>query len=108
MLAVGRATAARSRKGVPAIYVLINPAWPAYVKVGITGSTKSARLTAFNVGDPFRAYSYAAFVPVADARKSEKLIHDTLRDFRVYGEWFHLDTEAAVRLAESLLHRRHK
>lgn len=102
-----RAYDVQFRAGFPAVYVIVNPVMPGYVKIGRTGRRASVRLAHYNTCDPLKRYEYAAFVPVDDDRAAERLLHDTLSADRerLDGEWFEVETEVAVRLAESLRKR---
>lgn len=71
------------------VYVITHPAWPEYCKVGRAFDPES-RLRGYQTGCPNRAYRlrYAAYFP--DCVAAEKLIHDTLADYRAEGEWFRI------------------
>ena len=71
------------------VYVITNPAWPAHCKVGRAFDPEE-RLRSYQTGCPERDYklTFAAFFP--DVRAAERLIHDTLADYRANGEWFRM------------------
>ena len=71
------------------VYVIRHPAWPAHVKVGRAFDPES-RLRQYQTGCPERGYllHFAAYFP--DVVYAEKLIHDTLADYRANGEWFRM------------------
>jgi hypothetical protein len=84
------------------VYVITNPAWPNYCKVGYTTNLRS-RLTDYNVADPNKAYRYAAYFSVSDLRSAEDQAHSILSSFRVAGtEWFNIPAEDAVRLLDGI------
>jgi hypothetical protein len=78
------------------VYVISNPAWPGYVKIGCAAEP-GKRLIQFNTGSPFRDYSLHDYVYNTDKRRAEAHLHDHLRAYRVDGEWFKLDVDEAVK-----------
>lgn len=71
------------------VYVVSNPAWPEYVKVG-RAFDPVERTRAFQTSGPHRDYKLEYAVYFEDCRKAEQLVHDTLADYRAEGEWFRL------------------
>lgn len=83
---------AAEKAGVEArgfVYVITNPAWPAHCKVG-RAFDPLARLASFQTGAPERDYVLRYAVYFEDVLKAERLIHDTLADYRASGEWFRI------------------
>lgn len=69
------------------IYVITNPAWNGYYKIGQTVSL-TKRLSTYQASNPLRDFSYLTTVEVDDMNVSEKIILDELRRFyEVKGEW---------------------
>jgi hypothetical protein len=71
------------------VYVIWNPAWPAYVKVGRAFNPLS-RLAQFQSGCPERDYKLKYAVYFENCYEAERLIHNTLADYRAEGEWFRI------------------
>jgi hypothetical protein len=71
------------------VYVITNPAWPAHCKVGRAFDPLS-RLRSFQTGSPERDYVLRYAVYFEDVQAAERLIHDTLADYRAEGEWFRI------------------
>lgn len=85
--------------GIPAkdikegfIYILSNPAWKEYYKVGYSIEPRD-RLKQYQTGCPFSDYKLEGYYFSFDVRKTEKEIHDKLKQFHVKGEWFSLDVQ---------------
>lgn len=79
------------------IYILINESMPGYVKIGRTDNLEQRIRTLDTTGVPlpFECF-YAA--TVADAEKTERLLHDAFLDHRVRSsrEFFEISPERAV------------
>lgn len=69
-----------------------------YHKIGISRHPlrRAEQLSVPNILDLYIVHT----VPVMFARKSEKLLHDTLREYRVSPEWFRLPDEVIRSLCE--------
>lgn len=70
-------------------------------KVGITHAPEK-RLKQLQTGHPAKLRIWH-LLECEDARRMERIIHDTLKIHRASGEWFHLSVEdaiAEVRFAE--------
>lgn len=76
------------------VYVITNPAWPRFVKIGCAVSAMD-RCRSFQTGDPKRAYQLATSCYYTDRRAAEKLIHDLLAIYRAEGEWFRIEAYMA-------------
>lgn len=88
------------------VYVITNPAWPEFVKIGHAINPDS-RLRDYQTYCPTRSYRLEHFVYTADRRKAEAAVHAMFPDRRLEGEWFRLSTEeavAALNLVASPLH----
>jgi hypothetical protein len=80
------------------VYVISNPAWPGYCKVGCTHHLR-ARFNSYNTSDPNRAFKLDAYFTVVDKLVGEDEAHKALDKFRVVGtEWFNIAAEDAAAL----------
>lgn len=88
------------------IYVVKNPAWPTWVKVGRAEGQESdaenvmkRRLYQYNTGDPGSAYEVAFKAYAACCRTAERFAHDFLDGFcfRGAGEWYQQREEDVIR-----------
>lgn len=77
------------------VYVVSNPAWPGYVKIG-SAIDVGDRLRSFQTSDPFRSYELQGWRFFNDRLVAEYDIHRFLDTYRVGGEWFKLDAERAT------------
>ena len=69
------------------LYVITNPAWKGYYKIGQTVNL-TKRLSTYQTSSPLRDFEYLTTVSVNDMNKAEKHIIDELRRFyEVKGEW---------------------
>jgi hypothetical protein len=89
----------RSKHGY--VYVMVNQAWPQYVKIGSAGDLNK-RLAQFNTGTPWRDYEMRAYVYADDRLKAEARVHEMLHEFRAGGEWFNTDLREAVECLEEV------
>jgi hypothetical protein len=85
------------------IYLVINPAWPEWVKLGMAVDAHD-RLRSFNTSSPFRDYEVAYHIAVKDKRQTEKSAHRLLgmiaKDRK--GEWFKVPLDKAVEVLDQL------
>lgn len=86
------------------LYIVTNPSYPGWVKVGSTWNIKE-RIHTYQTGDPFRAYKleYSLYHPLF--REAEKKIKEVMKYFAadIKGEWYQIDLEfAKSRLEEQL------
>lgn len=77
------------------VYVISNPAWPGYVKIGRAAVVED-RLATFQTGCPHRAYQVEGAQYTADAVAAEAELHQALSLHREGGEWFRLPVSAAL------------
>jgi len=85
--ATAQAREATDKRGF--VYVIAHPAFPEYVKIGRAFDPES-RLSGYQTGCPRRAYELKYAVYFEDCHTAERLIHDTLADYRAEGEWFRM------------------
>ncbi len=79
------------------IYIITNPAWKGWSKIGLTISSPKNRLSAYQVSTPFRDFKVNFSIEVEDVDYIEKEIHDKLRskDILNNGEWFFISVKEA-------------
>jgi len=83
------------------VYAVINPAWPVWVKIGMTIDIHS-RIDAYQTYSPCKDYQVANSVEVVNRRYSENIAHKWASDKATdtSGEWFKISlTEVADILA---------
>lgn len=86
------------------LYIIINEAFPEWVKVGTT-TNLTTRLHTYQTGDPFRRYKIVYALHHPAFREAEKKIKEVMKYFalEIRGEWFQIDLEMAKsRLEEQL------
>lgn len=79
------------------VYVIGNPAWPGMYKIGMTIDVNE-RLTIYQTYSPNRDYKLYHFRFSSDKRRTEKELHNLLKDYRVSGEWFEVPVLDAFKL----------
>ena len=89
------------------VYVLTNPAWPGYSKIGAAKSP-ARRLSTYQTGSPLRDYALGHYRFFEDYHLAERLLLERLKGFRVVGtEWHRLhpiDAAAAIDALHKELH----
>lgn len=89
-------------------YVIINPAWPEYVKIGFTSKSEmKERLSTYQTGTPFRDFEVYHEVHFDNARIAEKEIHKRLKQMNATrlpnSEWFKMPKKIAANIIDSVL-----
>lgn len=78
------------------VYLVVNPAFPGWVKAGSTVNIEQ-RLATYQTGDPARGYGLVVRSPATDRLRAEAALHlalaETTSDRR--NEWFKIDTALA-------------
>lgn len=77
------------------LYVIVNPAWPDYVKIGRAFDPES-RCRQYQTGTPHRDYKVVHEVYFHDCHWAEREMHARLDPARVGGEWFFMSPQQAV------------
>ena len=86
------------------VYVISNPAWPDWVKIGMAIDAND-RCNSYQTSSPYRDYVLHCAVATDDRRKDESKAHKALEkisDSR-RGEWFNMPVEKAVECITGLL-----
>ena len=84
------------------IYILTNPAWQDWVKVGMAVDPED-RCSTFQIGSPFRDYDIFFTKFFKDKQKAESNLHKLLKKEaeQFNGEWFKIDKNETKRLIEN-------
>lgn len=75
------------------VYLVVNPAWPGWVKVGRTNNPDK-RLGQYQTATPRRDFEFAAVVWFPDHYKAER---EMLARLHTDGEWAQIDSHFAVK-----------
>lgn len=86
-LTVGSAEANNKRVVEGFVYIVTNPAFPGWIKIGCAMNMPS-RIEAFNTGDPQRAYHVEYKVYNSHRERAERVVFTRLQHYRGKGEWF--------------------
>lgn len=85
------------------VYVITNPAWEGWVKVGMAVDAED-RAGNYQTSSPYRDYELAYVVDTPDRRATEAEAHKRLSDmFEQRNEWFKCDVEIAKRWIDSII-----
>lgn len=85
------------------VYVISNPAWPDWVKVGMAIDADD-RCSSYQTSSPLRDYVLHCAISSDDRRKDESKAHkrlDTVASDR-RGEWFKVSVDTAVKYLSAL------
>ena len=85
------------------VYVITNPAWPDWVKIGMAVDAED-RLNGYQTSSPMRDFKLEYSIEVSDRRKAESKAHKLCkkRDIDNKGEWFRMSVREAVELLDNL------
>ena len=85
------------------VYIITNPAWEGWVKVGMAIDTQD-RANQYQTSSPFRDYVVEHTVTTTDRRRLESMSHALLGNAREQrNEWFKCDVETAKWYIDSAL-----
>lgn len=81
------------------VYIIINTAWPDWVKVGKAVSS-SDRLNGYQTSSPFRDYEIVATLATDNRHNKEREMHKIFEHFSEErkGEWFKINKLTAIKL----------
>lgn len=87
----------QSQKKPGFVYVITNPAWPEWVKIGHSRNP-ARRLDNYQTGAPARDYELHGYVYFSDRYTAEHEIHERVRpiSYQSEGEWFMVDVGVAM------------
>ena len=86
------------------VYVMTNPAWPEWVKVGMAVDSED-RLKSYQTSSPFRDYILVYSYEVDDRRAAELAAHVRLaKECDNINEWFRLPPPIANELILEVIH----
>ena len=86
------------------VYILTNPAWPDWVKVGMAIDAED-RCNSYQTSSPFRDYELHYQVYTKDRRRLERQAHGLVGEVAEsqYNEWFKIPVPIAVTCISDLL-----
>ncbi len=89
-------------------YVIANPAWPEWVKIGFTSKDEmKTRLSTYQTGSPFRDYEVFHEVFFEDARAAEKEVNKRLKQMNALQgagkEWYKMSKKMAANMIDAVL-----
>lgn len=89
------------------IYIITNPAWEGWCKVGMTSVSIERRLNDYQTQSPFRDFECVYHKPVDDVGDTEKDIHRVLRGICEYNsEWFKIKINECIEKIEEVTNDR--
>ncbi|ECV9083715.1 GIY-YIG nuclease family protein [Salmonella enterica subsp. enterica serovar Infantis] len=88
-------------------YVITNPAWPEWVKIGFTSKSEmKTRLSTYQTGTPFRDFEVYHEVHFDDAKEAEKEVHKRLKQMNATRspgtEWFKIPKKLAANMIDGV------
>ena len=85
------------------VYVITNPAWPDWVKIGMAIDAQD-RCNGYQTSSPHRDYELKYDIETDDRRALEQAAHkEAIKVASEYkGEWFKLDVETAIEILNNL------
>ena len=85
------------------VYVITNPAWPDWVKIGMAIDTDD-RCNSYQTSSPHRDYELKYDIETGDRRALEQAAHKEASKLanESKGEWFKIDVETAIQILNNL------
>ena len=85
------------------VYVITNPAWPDWVKIGMAIDTDD-RCNSYQTSSPHRDYELKYDIETGDRRALEQAAHKEASKLanESKGEWFKIDVETAIEILNNL------
>jgi len=89
------------------IYVIVNPAYNGWVKIGRTESVER-RISSFNTSSPFRDFKAMFSIYCEETRDIEEGVHHKLRESGVISshEWFMLSVTESIKIIEETINEK--
>lgn len=85
------------------IYIITNPAWKGWCKVGMTTTSIERRLSDYQTQSPYRDFECVYHKPVKDTADTERDVHRVLRSITEFNsEWFKIEVDECVRIIEEV------
>lgn len=87
------------------IYIITNPAWPEWRKIGMTTTSPEHRLTTYQTNTPHRDYAVEFSMPTSKVSYAEHKVHSTLKEigYENSSEWFKISNDDAVAIIQQVL-----
>jgi len=89
----------RRNKGGGYLYVITNPAWPSFVKIGRSVNITS-RIKTYQTGDPYRGYELYYYRYFMDVCQAERTLARLYGGAKWAGEWYQMHKEDAANLID--------
>jgi len=89
----------RKKSNIGYIYILTNPAYPEYVKIG-KSIKLGMRLSTYNTGSPFRDYKYNF---VLETEKTSEIEEYFNSNFSSDNEWYKMSSDDAEKIILGLI-----
>ena len=84
------------------IYVITNPAWPEWVKIGMAIDAED-RLNGYQTSSPMRDYQLVHAIATPDRARAERVAHKAAAlSGERQGEWFKIANEEAVTILQHI------
>lgn len=94
----------RRNHGVGHLYVITNPAWHGYCKIGRTTNLLS-RFRTYQTASPFRDYNLYYYRWFNDVCLAERTLAQKLSGLRTEGEWYQCHPEDAANIIDIVANR---
>lgn len=92
---------ARRNHGGGHLYVIVNPAWPDFCKIG-RSTDAVTRLRTYQTASPHRDYQLHHFRWFPDVCLAERTLKNTYQGVEKNGEWHRLHPEDAANLIDTI------
>lgn len=89
----------RRNHGPGSLYVIHNPAWPGFVKIGRARNV-SERLRTYQTASPHRDYVLHYYRVFPDVLAAERALSNLYKGYKSNGEWHHIHADDAASLLD--------
>ena len=91
------------KRRVGCVYIITNPAWPEWVKIGVALDSKK-RVKGFNTGSPFRDYKVEYVLETINRHTVEIIAHKKAEEISKdhNSEWFKMSVEDAKNILDNI------